>query len=186
MEENVIILNNEIAINSSNEEIANAMLKKEGVKLLKGNIKKIVVDEPTLSKKGYEYRKITITLTKAIPCYLADEQGNYTLQESAIIYSSVDVLSAVMREDKTLSGIVNSIAKSPSVVELLLDNADVDIIQQDVPAGVKFVNPFSNIRDISEYSHNIMSNSITKIKLSDENLENVREIKRAILASCLR
>lgn len=185
MEENVII-NSEIAMNLTNEEVVKAMSAKDDVVAIKGHIKKIVVNDLTTSKKGYDFYPVTITLEKPIPCYLPDDNGNYELKESTLVYTSVDILSAVMREDKSLAGIVNSISKSPSVIELLLTDADVEILQQDIPANTKFVNPFSTVRDVSEYTHAIKSNSIINIKLSNEGQDNVRSIKSAILASCLR
>lgn len=182
--ETPVILNSEIDMNLSAKDIAKKLAASDGCKSVKGLIKKIEVQGVTTSEDGYDYYPVVITLREGVPAYLPDNDGKYVLTTGTIIYTTLDVIASILRENEDAAYVTNNLVKNPDTIEMVLTHASVDIIQQDVPANREFINPFSSNRKPRSYDHNVISNFITNFTISAKGLKLIEKLEDKMLDSC--
>lgn len=92
--------------------------------------------------------RITLTVIPKLPAYiqvLNPDTGEFErkLGESNIVYTSNFAIAGMMKENEEQAWIANSIVTHPSLVNLLMNGGQIDIIQHTVPAGENYHNPFT-------------------------------------------
>lgn len=136
-------------------------LLKQGSQL----VKNLTVKNVTVTPKE-NYIRLCLTLDKPVKGYVSDDDGNYTLGETKFIYVSLFSVAAILRDNEDASFAVNNIIKKPSSVEVLLNGARVDIIQQPVKAGEEYTNPWSENDTVQVFDHDTLINHVTSITFS--------------------
>lgn len=109
------------------------------------------------------YTMISFTLGTNIDGYISKDNGvTYELGKTNILFTSLFAVVGAMKEDEELSWMANALLENPQVLNLILNGATVDILQQEIPAGVEFSNPFSTKEnpDTSVYDHDIIVNHV--------------------------
>ncbi len=114
------------------------------------------------------YTMISLTLATPIRGFVSND-GGATFQEGMTntLFTSLYAIVGAMKEDEELGWMGNALLEHPEALNLILNGSTVDIIQQDVPSGVEYKNPFSTREDNSAtvYDHDIIINNVVKFKL---------------------
>ena len=114
------------------------------------------------------YTMVSFTLTTPIRGYVSNDNGN-TFEEGMTntLFTSLYAIVGAMKEDEELAWMGNVLLEQPKVLNLILNGSSIDIIQQDIPTGIEFTNPFSTRSDSSSqvYDHDIIVNHLIKFKL---------------------
>ena len=166
----MFILNNKSIINFQKVFIMEKknvveQLLKQGSQL----VKNLTVKNVTVTPKE-NYIRLCLTLDKPVKGYVSDDDGNYTLGETKFIYVSLFSVAAVLRDNDDASFAVNNIIKKPSFVEVLLNGARVDIIQQPVKAGEEYINPWSENGTAQVFDHDTLINNVVNIKFTQRSI----------------
>lgn len=140
-------------------------LLKQGSQL----VKNLTVKNVTVTPKE-NYIRLCLTLDKPVKGYVSDDDGNYTLGETKFIYVSLFSVAAVLRDNEDVSFAVNHIIKKPSSVEVLLNGARVDIIQQPVKAGEEYINPWSENGTAQVFDRDTLINNVVNIKFTQRSI----------------
>jgi len=140
-------------------------LLKQGSQL----VKNLTVKNVTVTPKE-NYIRLCLTLDKPVKGYVSDDDGNYTLGETKFIYVSLFSVAAILRDNEDASFAVNHIIKKPSSVEVLLNGATVDIIQQPVKAGEEYINPWSENGTAQVFDHDTLINNVVNIKFTQRSI----------------
>ena len=175
-----VIINETIDSTLSNKEITAKLLAREDTKKVSGVVKKIEVGSLTTSEDGYDYYPVTITLKEGIDAYLVND-NQYALSKSPLIFTNLDVLASILRENDDVAYLVNSLVRNPSTIEMLLTGATLDVIQQDIPAGKKFYNPYSTRAKEYVCEHNLMNNNICDIKMNARGMKLIGKLEDKML-----
>ena len=152
---------------AANVKAANPItqLLSEGAK----RIKDVTVKNLNATEKD-AYTMVSLTLGTQIDGFIADEDGVYSEGKTNIIFSSLYALVGAIKENDELSWLANTLINNPKAITLILSGAKVDVIQQRVPQGVAYHNPFSNkpVTDdnATYFQHDVIINYITNIRLS--------------------
>ena len=115
------------------------------------------------------YTMVSFTLSNPIRGYVSNDNGNtYEEGMTNIIFTSLYAIVGTLKEDDELSWMANALLEHPTALNLIFNGSTIDIIQQDIPAGEEFINPFSTNPnpDVQVYNHNLIINHIIKFKLS--------------------
>lgn len=115
------------------------------------------------------YTMISFTLSNPIRGYVSNDNGNsYEEGMTNVIFTSLYAIVGTLKEDDELSWMANALLENPKALNLIFNGSTIDIIQQDIPAGEEFINPFSTRTnpDVQVYDHNLIINHIIKFKLS--------------------
>ena len=162
------IENNEVGENTSFSSIAAKLLQKENCNKISGLkvISVTVTDRDTFSV-------VNLRLLSKIPGYvqvLAENgtpTGKYKSGLSNVIYISNYGIADILKKDENLAFIsILAVEQPASLIHLLL-GATIDIIQEFVPAGTEYMNPF-HIHDNQTpivFKNDIIINHIVKITL---------------------
>jgi hypothetical protein len=148
---------------NSHVEAIKTLLANGGKRINGVRIKNVNVTEKD------NYTMVSFTLANPVRGFVT-EDGGITFKEgtTTTIFTSLFAIGGIMKEDEDLSWMANSLAEHPAALNLVLNGATIDIIQQDVPAGTIIRNPFSTRGDQAStnvYDHDIIINHIIKFKL---------------------
>ena len=167
--------NPNLSINKSSFDLKIDKLIIDGYKKLSHlKIKNVVVD------KKDDCIILAFTFSTSVRGFVTEDNGK-TWKKSLVntIYIPLFAVCNTLYEDDELSllwNILNKIVKNNSNTDLLnklFVGADIDLLQLEVPAGEKFINPFNNIGPFSSntehtniYNHDIIFSHIIKFRLS--------------------
>lgn len=159
VEQNVQV---DVTSNTYQDAIKNLILN--GAKKL-NNIR---IKNVNFSEKD-NYTMVSFTLSNPIRGYVSNDNGNsYEEGMTNTIFTSLYAIVGALKEDDELSWMANALLENPKALNLIFNGSTIDIIQQDIPAGEEFINPFSTRMDpeVQVYDHNLIINHIIKFKLS--------------------
>lgn len=156
-----------------NNDIQNASPEtyKEIIKQMIGSgckrINSIRIKNVNITEKD-NYTMISFTLASPIRGYIMGESGNYELGMTNTIFTSLFAITGAMKEDEDLGWMANTLLQNPNALNLILNGATVDIIQQEVHTGEEYANPFTTKKDVDPavYDHDLIINHIIGFKLS--------------------
>ena len=140
----------------------------EVVKSLKkkfGNPKKCIVKN--INFEEFEtYRRVSFTLRNEVDGYRQDTNGDWIKGKTNIIFSSAYAIAGVLKENDELAWLGNVILSNPNCMNLLFSAAELSIIQQEIPAGEDYINPFSSNGEATSKDYDWIVNHVVDIKLS--------------------
>lgn len=133
---------NEVIETSNDERTIKDIIKElmaKGCKRVNDvTIKNVVVEEFD------NYVRATLVTREALDAYVSDDNGaTYHKGKSNNLFSSTFAIAGAMKEDEELSWMANSIIEHPNVLNLILNGSKIDVIIEEVPKGVEYINPFT-------------------------------------------
>lgn len=141
-----------------------ADIKKELVKNHGKPIKRII------KNVNYEildtYTRVSFTLRENVKGFRANEDGDFVLGGTNIIFSSIYAIAAMLKEDDELAWLGNEIITNPKLLNLLCSSATIEIIQQKVEEGEEYINPFASNPEPITFDHDTIINHVVGITLS--------------------
>ena len=144
------------------KEVVSELLK-NGAKLVKGvRIKTIkIADKDT-------YTRLTLNIDKPVKGYVADDAGEFHEDDVKYIFVSMFTILSLLREDDDASFAVNHFTTRPEAMQVLLANAEIDVVQEPVTSGQEYTNPFSSSDNKVVFDHDTYINHAVSIKLSEK------------------
>ena len=118
------------------------------------------------------YTRVSFTLNKYIPGYVSfiteDGTTGYKLGQTNTIFVSLYAITGAFKEDENIGWMANTILEHPAALNLILNGATIDIVQENIKANTDYYNPFStNENQIPQnYDHDVYINNVVKYKLS--------------------
>lgn len=139
-------------------------IKKELIKAHGKPIKRII------KNVNYEildtYTRVSFTLRENVKGFRANEDGDFVLGGTNIIFSSIYAIAAMLKEDDELAWLGNEVITNPKLLNLLCSSATIEIIQQKVEEGEEYINPFASNPEPITFEHDTIINHIVGITLS--------------------
>lgn len=127
-----------------------------------------------------EYVRVSLTLDKPVDGYVMDEDGEYQLSKTNVIFVSHMSLATVLRNNPKLAFLGNKIMEMPQAMEVLLSYAKIDIVQEHVSQDDEYSSPWSGKLQ-GVVAHDSVYNHVTNITLSDDNMELILPLKMKYL-----
>lgn len=114
------------------------------------------------------YTMVSFTLASLVRGYVSNGNGEYILGQTNTIFTSLYAIVGAIKEDENMAWMANALLQNPSALNLILNGANVDILQQDVISGEMYVNPFSSKTEEEgvPYDHDLIINHVIGFKLS--------------------
>lgn len=111
------------------------------------------------------YTRFSFTLREPIKAYVNNiETDEYELGKSTVVFSSAYAFAGMLKENDDLAFVANDTIINPKLVSLLTIGGTIDIIQQFVPVGEEYVNPFSSNPEPIVFEHDVIINHIVGMK----------------------
>ena len=157
------------------EEIIKKLLTEGGKSIKDIKIKSVSV------KECDKYIRLGLTIDKSVQSYNSKDDGTYELGESNLIFVSMFSILPVMADNELMGCIIPVIRENPNSMPILLANAKIDIIQQIVPAGTVYNNPWSNKEREEVFDHDVVINHVVNIKFSEFALKKADKLADSLL-----
>lgn len=111
------------------------------------------------------YTRFSFTLREPIKAYVNNiDTDEYELGKSTVVFSSAYAFAGMLKENDDLAFVANDTIVNPKLVSLLTIGGTIDIIQQFVPVGEEYVNPFSSDPEPIVFEHDVIINHIVGMK----------------------
>lgn len=161
----------------TNENVSGIQAQSSNTNSYKDIIKKMIangckrVNSITIKNVNFtekdNYTMVSFTLKTPIRGYSMDENGEYKLGMTNTIFTSLFAITGTLKEDEELSWMANALLENPQALNLILNGATIDILQQDIVSGEEYHNPFTTKVDSEPtvYDHDLIINHIVGFKL---------------------
>lgn len=119
------------------------------------------------------YTMVSLTLAAPIKGRVTKDNGQtYEDGVTQTLFTSLYAITGALKEDEDLGWMANALLQHPQTLNLIFNGATVDILQQEVPAGTEYRNPFSTKEDAEPqaYDHDIIINNLIGFKLGNTGL----------------
>lgn len=120
------------------------------------------------------YTMISLTLAQPIKGFVSNDGGaSYEEGVTQTMFTSLFAIAGALKEDEDLGWMANTLLEKPEAINLILNGAQVDILQQEIGAGEEYSNPFSTRTDVEAqvYDHDVIINNIVGFKLGKVGLK---------------
>lgn len=154
--------------NESSSKSKIKTLKQVVAELIAGGNKKIAgirVRSAKVTEKD-NYVMVSLSLDKAIPGYVANEEGIFEKSETVTVFASSYSIASVLKESDETAWAANQLVANPKGLEVILAGSRIDIIQEEVAGDELYKNPFSNSSaEGVALGHDTIINHVIKIEL---------------------
>lgn len=159
----------------NNKEII-AQLLKNGAKSIKG----LVIKNVTITQLE-SYTRLGLTLDTKVPGYVQNANKDFELGETNVIFVSAFSIKSVLQDINEAAFAANHLINHIESLSVVLSRAEIEIIQETVPAGTEYKNPFSSSETASVFDHDTIINHIASIKLSDFGIKKLDRLSDLML-----
>lgn len=144
------------------KEVMNLLIKNGATSVRGLKIKNITVTPCE------NYVRIGITLDQAVAGYVTNDNGvTYEKGDTKTIFVSLFSLVSILKDDDDVAFAANHIVKNPDSIQVILNRASIDILQENVTTGTDYKNPWSDNAESVTFDHDTIINHVVDIKLSD-------------------
>ena len=128
------------------------------------------------------YVRVSLSLDKSVTGYVTKDEGvTYEKGETKVIFVSLYSIASILRDNEQASAIVNHIVENPKSLMVLLNGANITILQEEVANGQVYKNPWSDNAEETTFEHDAIVNHIIDIKLGALGTQGVSQIMMSML-----
>lgn len=146
-------------------------LKQVIAELVKNGAEKvndIIVKSVTVKEKE-EWAQVILKVNKDVKMNVQDaDSGEYTRGTGRTIFVSSFSIGAILGDMPQVALFKRMIMTTPEALETILSFAKISILQEEVPEGTEYVNPFSTTGHASVIQHDTIISHIVSIELGAE------------------
>ena len=114
------------------------------------------------------YTRVTLVVHPPIPGMVSDDDGvTWHPGKTNNIFTSNYALAGMLKEDEDKAWLAEALVDNPAAFNIIMNGGLVDIVQQTIPAGTPYKNPFSTREDAVEttFDHDVIINYVVNIVL---------------------
>lgn len=172
----VVVNPEEVVASTEGSESNNESSSKSKIKTLKQVVAELIatgnkkiagirVRSAKVTEKD-NYVMVSLSLDKAIPGYVANEEGVFEKSETVTVFASSYSIASVLKESDETAWAANQLVANPKGLEVILAGSRIDIIQEEVSGDELYKNPFSNSSaEGVALGHDTIINHVIKIEL---------------------
>ena len=172
----VVVNPEEVVASTEGSESNNESSSKSKIKTLKQVVAELIaagnkkiagirVRSAKVTEKD-NYVMVSLSLDKAIPGYVANEEGIFEKSETVTVFASSYSIASVLKESDETAWAANQLVANPKGLEVILAGSRIDIIQEEVSGDELYKNPFSNSSaEGVALGHDTIINHVIKIEL---------------------
>lgn len=153
-----------------------AQLLKNGAKSIKG----LKVKNVTISQQE-NYVRVAITLDKEVDAYKTEDGTSYEPGKTKVIFVSMFSITSILKDNDDAAFAVNHFLAHPESMSVVLSRATIDIVQETVPVGTEYKNPWSSSDTSTVFDHDTIINHLVDIRLSDFAIRKIDKLADSLL-----
>lgn len=130
------------------------------------SVKNLTIKNVTVSPQQ-EYVRLGLTIDKEVQGY-RENNGIYEETPVNVIFVSAFTIASLLKEDDNAAFAANHLLKHPDALGMILSRAKIDIIQEKVPAGTDYKNPFASEDSATTmFDHDAIINHVTSLTIGE-------------------
>lgn len=127
------------------------------------------------------YVRVAITLEKPVKGFVSNDGVTFKEDETKVIFVSLYSIISLLKDDDDAAFACNHLLKHPDGMNVVLNRATIDILQEPVVTGEEYRNPWSENAEATVFDHDTIINHITEIKLSDFAIRKLDKLADSLL-----
>ena len=127
------------------------------------------------------WTRIAFTLNREVDGAVCDQDGNWSMGKTRVVFVSLYSIISLLKNTNETLAITNHIASHPTALQVILNGAKAEILQQEVKANETYTNHFTGEEVENESDHDSIFNHLVSITLSDKGLRAVEKIEDKLL-----
>ena len=152
-----------------------AILRKNGAKS-----EKVTVMNVTVVDRG-NWTNIALTLNREVDGAVCDSEGQWSMGKTNVVFISFySILRTLKNTDETIV-ITDHIAKNPTALQIIMNGANIEILQQEVKAHASYIDAFKGEEVEHELDHDSLFNHLVSIAFSDKGQRAIEKIEDHLL-----
>ena len=171
----LVIIINLIFNTMINFNDAVATLRKSGAKSETVTIVNVTVT--SLDK----WTRIALTLDREVNGAVSDNEGNFSIGKTRVVFISLYSILGLLKNTEETLAIASHIYNHPTALQVILSNAKIELIQQEVKAHSTYVNAFTGEESEHDYEHDSIFNHIVSIDFSEKSCRAIERIEDKLL-----
>lgn len=182
VENPVVEQNVATAVRDTKAIIKNIILN--GGKKITGLVVRNVNPEEKMASNGMLYTNFSFSLNKYVPAFVTNNETLVReLGQLNVIFNTSFALASVIREKADMAWVGSHIIEHPKAAKIIFSGATLDIVQEHVPAGTTYINPFTTKENPEGevFSEDKIINHIVDFKLSQCGIDAIKEIRSMVL-----
>ena len=152
-----------------------ASLRKAGAKSEKVTICNVTITDCK------NWTRITLTLDKEVDGAVCDQEGNWSIGKTRIISMSLYSILDLFKNTNDTLAITNHIASYPTALQVILNGAKTELLQQEVKAHATYVNAFTGEETEHNYDHDSLFNHLVSVEFTDKGKHAIEKIEDKLL-----
>ena len=151
-----------------------AVLRKSGAS---ENVTIVNVTITSLDK----WTRIALTLNREVNGSVIDEENNWTMGKTHVVFISLFSILGLLKNTEETLAITSYIANHPTALQVILSNAKIELIQQEVKAHSTYTNVFTGEEAEYDCEHDSIFNNIVSIEFSEKSRRAIEKIEDKLL-----
>lgn len=143
-------------------------------------VKDLKVKNITVSQQE-NYVRVGITLDKPVKGYVSNDGVTFEEGETKVIFVSLFSIISLLKDNDDAAFACNHLLKHPDSMNVVLNRATIDILQEPVVAGEEYRNPWSENAEATVFDHDTIINHIIKLTISDFAIRKLDKLADSLL-----
>lgn len=127
------------------------------------------------------WTRVTLTLNREVAGAVCDQDGNWSIGKTRIVSMSLYSILDLFKNTNDTLAITNHIASYPTALQVILNGAKTELLQQEVKAHATYVNAFTGEETEHDYDHDSLFNHLVSIEFTDKGKRAIEKIEDKLL-----
>lgn len=127
------------------------------------------------------WTRIGLTLDREVDGAVSDAEGNWTIGKTRVVFISFYSILGTLKNINDTVAITGHIADNPTSLQIILNGAKIELLQQEVKANATYLNHFTGEETEHDSDHDSLFNYLVSVELSDKGRRAVEKIEDKLL-----
>ena len=152
-----------------------AALRKSGIKSETVTICNVTVTDCK------NWTRIALTLNREVDGPVCDSEGNWSFGKTRVIFVSLYSIIGLLKNTNDTMAITGHIVDNPTSLQIILNSAKVEILQQEIKAHATYVNAFTGEELEHDCDHDSIFNHLVSVEFTDKGKHAIEKIEDKLL-----
>ena len=127
------------------------------------------------------WTRISLMLNREVDGAVCDKEGNWSLGKTSIISMSLYSILDLFKNTNDTLAIVSHVASHPTALQVILNGAKTELLQQEVKAHATYVNAFTGEETEYDCDHDSLFNHLVSVEFTDKGHRAIEKIEDKLL-----
>ena len=127
------------------------------------------------------WTRIGLTLNREVTGPVCDEDGNWSMGKTRVVFVSFYSILGLLKNTNDTMAITGHIVDNPTSLQIILNGATVEILQQEVKANETYINVFTGEETYHDSDHDSIFNHLVSIEFTAKAQRAIEKIEDKLL-----